>query len=85
MCQDISDVDKEQLVLYAQMANLVKLLLPSLEIDLKEITHNFSKVNFKLMLLACCTVVCVFPFLFKLICVIVHQTRDSLSFIFSYI
>nr|XP_010926450.1 histone-lysine N-methyltransferase ASHR1 isoform X1 [Elaeis guineensis] len=40
----ISDVDKEQLVLYAQMANLVKLVLPSLEVDLKEIACNFSKV-----------------------------------------
>nr|CAD1832952.1 unnamed protein product [Ananas comosus var. bracteatus] len=40
----ISGLDEKQLVLYAQMANLVKLVLPSLEIDLKEITHNFSKL-----------------------------------------
>jgi hypothetical protein len=41
---DISKVDENQLVLYAQMANLVKLILPSLELDLKEIAHTFSKV-----------------------------------------
>nr|CAD1832746.1 unnamed protein product [Ananas comosus var. bracteatus] len=41
----ISGLDEKQLVLYAQMANLVKLVLPSLEIDLKEITHNFSKLD----------------------------------------
>uniref|UniRef100_A0A0D9VXZ2 SET domain-containing protein n=1 Tax=Leersia perrieri TaxID=77586 RepID=A0A0D9VXZ2_9ORYZ len=40
---DISEVDKNQLVLYAQMANLVQLILPSIELDLKEITHTFSK------------------------------------------
>ncbi|CAL4935494.1 unnamed protein product [Urochloa decumbens] len=39
----ISEVDENQLVLYAQMANLVKLVLPSLELDLKEIAHTFSK------------------------------------------
>uniref|UniRef100_A0A0E0KHZ6 MYND-type domain-containing protein n=1 Tax=Oryza punctata TaxID=4537 RepID=A0A0E0KHZ6_ORYPU len=39
----ISEVDKNQLVLYAQMANLVQLILPSFELDLKEITHTFSK------------------------------------------
>ncbi|RZR88587.1 hypothetical protein BHM03_00016208 [Ensete ventricosum] len=44
---DISEIDEKQLVLYAQMANLVSLVLPSLEIDLKETTHNFSKVNSK--------------------------------------
>jgi SET and MYND domain-containing protein len=42
---DISKVDENQLVLYAQMANLVSLILPSLELDLKEIAHTFSKVN----------------------------------------
>lgn len=45
MNQDISNINEEQLVLYAQMANLVKLVFPSLDVDLKEITHNFSKVN----------------------------------------
>ncbi|TVU45471.1 hypothetical protein EJB05_04960, partial [Eragrostis curvula] len=39
----ISKVDENQLVLYAQMANLVNLILPSLELDLKEIAHTFSK------------------------------------------
>ncbi|KAL6909510.1 hypothetical protein ACP4OV_001791 [Aristida adscensionis] len=39
----ISEVDEKQLVLYAQMANLVHLILPSFELDLKEIAHNFSK------------------------------------------
>ena len=42
---DISEVDENQLVLYAQMANLVDLILPSVELDLKEIAHTFSKVN----------------------------------------
>ncbi|OEL14493.1 Histone-lysine N-methyltransferase ASHR1 [Dichanthelium oligosanthes] len=39
----ILEVDENQLVLYAQMANLVNLILPSLELDLKEIAHTFSK------------------------------------------
>ncbi|CAM0875243.1 unnamed protein product [Alopecurus aequalis] len=39
----ISKVDDKQLVLYAQMANLVQLILPSIELDLKEIAHTFSK------------------------------------------
>ncbi|WOK97697.1 histone-lysine N-methyltransferase ASHR1 [Canna indica] len=41
----ISSINENQLVLYAQMANLVKLVLPSLDIDLKEITHTFSKLS----------------------------------------
>ncbi|GJM96346.1 hypothetical protein PR202_ga13171 [Eleusine coracana subsp. coracana] len=41
----ISKVDENQLVLYAQMANLVNLILPSLELDLKEIAHTFSKFS----------------------------------------
>ncbi|XP_020257027.1 histone-lysine N-methyltransferase ASHR1 isoform X2 [Asparagus officinalis] len=40
----MSDIKEEQLVLYAQMANLVKLVLPHMEINLKEITANFSKL-----------------------------------------
>lgn len=40
----MSDIGEEKLVLYAQMANLVNLILPSLEINIKEITQNFSKV-----------------------------------------
>lgn len=40
----MSDIGEKRLVLYAQMANLVNLILPSLEINIKEITQNFSKV-----------------------------------------
>ncbi|XP_072990624.1 histone-lysine N-methyltransferase ASHR1 isoform X4 [Typha latifolia] len=40
----INDIDEKQLVLFAQMANLVKLVLPLLEIDIREVTHNFSKL-----------------------------------------
>ncbi|KAJ3672932.1 hypothetical protein LUZ60_006306 [Juncus effusus] len=40
----ISALGEDQLVLYAQMANLVNLMLPNFQIDLKEITHNFSKL-----------------------------------------
>lgn len=42
----MSDVDEKQLVLYAQMANLVKLILhwPESEINVKEIAVNFSKL-----------------------------------------
>lgn len=40
----MSEIDEEQLVLYAQMANLVKLVLTSLNINIKEITQNFSKL-----------------------------------------
>ncbi|XP_072972599.1 histone-lysine N-methyltransferase ASHR1 isoform X1 [Typha angustifolia] len=40
----INDIDEKQLVLFAQMANLIKLVLPLLEIDIKEVTHNFSKL-----------------------------------------
>lgn len=43
--KDISAVGEDQLVLYAQMANLVSLVLPFLDLDLKEIAHNFSKVS----------------------------------------
>jgi len=46
---DISEVDEKQLVLYAQMANHVHLILPSFELDLKEIAHNFSKVILSIM------------------------------------
>ncbi|XP_078155375.1 SET domain group 37 isoform X2 [Carex rostrata] len=41
----ISAVGKDQLVIYAQMANLVSLVLPFLDLDLKEIAHNFSKLS----------------------------------------
>ena len=42
----MSDVNEEQLVLYAQMANLVNLILqwPDSEINIKEVAENFSEV-----------------------------------------
>ncbi|XP_059631877.1 histone-lysine N-methyltransferase ASHR1 isoform X5 [Cornus florida] len=40
----MSDVDEKQLVLYAQMANLVSLILQWPEINIKEIAENFSKL-----------------------------------------
>ncbi|PKU70842.1 Histone-lysine N-methyltransferase ASHR1 [Dendrobium catenatum] len=43
--RDMSDLDEKQIVLYAQMSNLVKVVLPSLEVDLREITQNFSKLS----------------------------------------
>ncbi|CAD6206318.1 unnamed protein product [Miscanthus lutarioriparius] len=39
----ISKVDENQLVLYAQMANLVSLIVPLIELDLQEIAHTLSK------------------------------------------
>ncbi|KAK8966740.1 Histone-lysine N-methyltransferase ASHR1 [Platanthera guangdongensis] len=41
----MSDLDEKQLLLYAQMANLIKMILPSVEVDLREITENFSKLS----------------------------------------
>ncbi|KAG8378315.1 hypothetical protein BUALT_Bualt08G0124600 [Buddleja alternifolia] len=42
----MSDVDEKQMVLYAQMANLINLILqwPDSEINIKEIAENFSKL-----------------------------------------
>lgn len=42
----MADVNEKQLVLYAQMANLVNLILkwPDSEINIKEIAENFSKL-----------------------------------------
>lgn len=40
----LKDLDEKQLVLYAQMANLVHLILQWPEINLKEIAENFSKL-----------------------------------------
>ncbi|XP_068642154.1 histone-lysine N-methyltransferase ASHR1 isoform X2 [Aristolochia californica] len=40
----MSEIGEQKLVLYAQMANLVSLILPSLELNLKEIAQNFSKL-----------------------------------------
>ncbi|KAI9200819.1 hypothetical protein LWI28_013750 [Acer negundo] len=40
----MSDIDEKQLVLYAQMSNLVNLILQWPEINLKEIAENFSKL-----------------------------------------
>lgn len=42
--EDMSDIKEEQLVLYAQMANLVHLILQWPEINIKEIANFFSKV-----------------------------------------
>ena len=42
--EDLKDLDEKQLVLYAQMASLVHLILQWPEINLKEIAENFSKV-----------------------------------------
>ncbi|KAG2701046.1 hypothetical protein I3760_06G025100 [Carya illinoinensis] len=39
----ISDIDEKQLVLYAEMASLVNLILQWPEINMKEIAENFSK------------------------------------------
>lgn len=43
MVSHISDIDEKQLVLYAQMANLVVLILQIPDINIKEIAENFSK------------------------------------------
>ncbi|XP_057987023.1 histone-lysine N-methyltransferase ASHR1 isoform X7 [Hevea brasiliensis] len=40
----MKDIDEEQLVLYAKMANLVNLILQWPDINIKEIAENFSKV-----------------------------------------
>ncbi|GAV76218.1 SET domain-containing protein/zf-MYND domain-containing protein [Cephalotus follicularis] len=40
----MSDIDEKQLVLYAQMANLVNLILQWPETSIKEIAENFSKL-----------------------------------------
>ncbi|XP_058097233.1 histone-lysine N-methyltransferase ASHR1 isoform X2 [Magnolia sinica] len=40
----MSDIGEKKLILYAQMANLVNLILPSLEINIKEVARNFSKL-----------------------------------------
>ncbi|KAK9216119.1 hypothetical protein WN944_008126 [Citrus x changshan-huyou] len=42
--KDMSDIDEKQLLLYAQMANLVNLILQWPEISIKEIAENFSKL-----------------------------------------
>lgn len=41
----MSELDEKQLMLYAQMANLVNLILHFPSIDLKEIAQNFSKFS----------------------------------------
>lgn len=41
---DITEIDEKQLLLYAQMANLVNLILQWPDINIKEIAENFSKV-----------------------------------------
>uniref|UniRef100_A0A2C9U173 SET domain-containing protein n=1 Tax=Manihot esculenta TaxID=3983 RepID=A0A2C9U173_MANES len=40
----MKDIDEKQLVLYAQMANLVSLILQWPDINIKEIAENFSKL-----------------------------------------
>ncbi|KAJ9166618.1 hypothetical protein P3X46_021339 [Hevea brasiliensis] len=40
----MKDIDEEQLVLYAKMANLVNLILQWPDINIKEIAENFSKL-----------------------------------------
>ncbi|KAA8538546.1 hypothetical protein F0562_028154 [Nyssa sinensis] len=40
----MSEIDEKQLVLYAQMANLVNLILQWPEVNIKEIAENFSKL-----------------------------------------
>ncbi|XP_024018122.1 histone-lysine N-methyltransferase ASHR1 isoform X2 [Morus notabilis] len=40
----MSDIEEKQLVLYAQMANLVNLILQLPDINIKEIAENFSKL-----------------------------------------
>lgn len=45
--EDISEIDEKQLVLYAQMANLVNLILELPGIGIKEIAENFSKVSLR--------------------------------------
>ncbi|CAN6476212.1 unnamed protein product [Victoria cruziana] len=40
----MSDVDEKQLVSFAQMANLVNVILPLEEISIKEIAQNFSRL-----------------------------------------
>ena len=42
--EDMSEINEEQLLLYAQMANLVNLILQWPEVNIKEIAENFSKV-----------------------------------------
>lgn len=40
----MSEVDEKQLLLYAQMANLVNVILQWPDISIKEIAENFAKV-----------------------------------------
>lgn len=47
---DMSELDEKQLMLYAQMANLVNLILQFPSLDLKEIAENFSKVRLQSLL-----------------------------------
>lgn len=49
----MSEIDEKQLVLYAQMANLVNRILQWPEINIREVAENFSKVHSE-KLHACC-------------------------------
>jgi SET and MYND domain-containing protein len=41
----MSEIDEKQMLLYAQMANLVNLILQFPSVDLREIAENFSKFS----------------------------------------
>lgn len=41
----MSEIDEKQLVLYAQMANLINIILQWPEINIKEVAENFSKLS----------------------------------------
>lgn len=43
----MSEINEKQLLLYAQMANLVNLILQWPDISIKEIAENFSKVIYQ--------------------------------------
>ena len=40
----MSEINEKQLILYAQMANLVSAILQWPDLNLKEVAENFSKV-----------------------------------------
>lgn len=43
----MSEINEKQLLLYAQMANLVNMILQWPDISIKEIAENFSKVIYQ--------------------------------------
>lgn len=44
LASHMSEIEEKQLILYAQMANLVNAILKWSDVDLKEIAENFSKL-----------------------------------------